>query len=303
MEELKNKTIGVLIGGLSAERDISMITGKEVHQALQRKGLNSVMIDVDRSIAMTLQKEKIDLAFIALHGTFGEDGTVQGLLEYAGIPFTGSGVLGSAIAYNKVTSKMIFNHEGIPTPPYRVLRDPAENPLDLPVVVKPSDQGSSLGISIVKNESEWQAALGLAFRYSDEIVVEQFIEGKLLAIGMNGDQPLPIIEIRPKSEFYDYESKYTAGKTEYICPADLSTVEQETCRAVAVQVTRVLQGRGFPRVDVILSEDGVPYVLEMNTIPGMTPTSLLPMAAKQADMDFDSLVVAILKTARLDHNN
>ncbi len=129
MEELKNKTIGVLMGGLSAERDISMITGKEVHEALQRKGLNSVMIDVDRNIAMTLQKEKIDLAFIALHGTFGEDGTVQGLLEYAGIPFTGSGVLGSAIAYNKVTSKMIFNHEGIPTAPYRVLRDPAENPL------------------------------------------------------------------------------------------------------------------------------------------------------------------------------
>ena len=303
MEELKNKTIGVLVGGLSAERDISLTTGKEVHEALQRKGLNSVMIDVDRNIAMTLQKEKIDLAFIALHGTFGEDGTVQGLLEYAGIPFTGSGVLGSAIAYNKVTSKMIFNHEGIPTAPYRVLRDPAENPLDLPVVVKPSDQGSSLGVSIVKNESEWQAALDLAFRYSDEIVVEQFIEGKLLAIGMNGDQPLPIVEVRPKSEFYDYESKYTAGKTEYICPADLTKAEQETCCAVAVQVTRALRGRGFPRVDVILSADGVPYVLEMNTIPGMTPTSLLPMAAKQAGMDFDALVLEILKTARLDHNN
>ncbi len=305
MEELKNKTIGVLMGGLSAERDISLTTGKEVHEALQRKGLNSRMIDVDRNIAMTLQREKIDLAFIALHGTYGEDGTVQGLLEYAGIPFTGSGVLGSAIAYNKVTSKMIFNHEGIPTAPYRVVtqRDLAENPLDLPVVVKPSDQGSSFGVSIVKNESEWQAALDLAFHYSDEIVVEQFIEGKLLAIGMNGNQPLPIVEIRPKSEFYDYESKYTAGKTEYICPADLSTAEQETCRAVAVQVTRALQGRGFPRVDVILSEDGVPYVLEMNTIPGMTPLSLLPMAAKQAGMDFDALVLEILKTARLDHNN
>ena len=172
MEELKNKTIGVLMGGLSAERDISLTTGKEVHQALQRKGLNSVMIDVDRNIAMTLQKEKIDLAFIALHGTFGEDGTVQGLLETAGIPFTGSGVLGSALAYNKVISKMIFNHEGIPTAPYRVLTrpDPAENRLGLPVVVKPSDQGSSLGVSIVKNESEWQAALDLAFGYSDEIV-------------------------------------------------------------------------------------------------------------------------------------
>ena len=295
MERLENKTIGVLMGGFSAERDVSLTTGNEVHQALQRKGLNSVMIDVDRNIAMTLQQEKIDLAFIALHGTFGEDGTIQGLLEYAGIPFTGSGVLGSAIAYHKVTSKMIFNHEGIPTAPYRVLtqRDQPESPLPLPVVVKPSDQGSSLGISIVKDKNQWPGALSLAFRYSDEIMVEQFIAGKLLAIGMNGNQPLPIVEVRRKSGFYDYESKYTASKTEYICPADLSEVEQETCRAVAVQVTRALQGRGFPRVDSILSADGVPYVLEMNTIPGMTPTSLLPMAAKQTGMGCDELVLAI----------
>ncbi|TDJ60739.1 MAG: D-alanine--D-alanine ligase [Nitrospina sp.] len=303
MERFENKTIGVLMGGLSAERDISLTTGKEIHAALQRKGLNSVMIDVDRNIAMTLQKEKIDLAFIGLHGTCGEDGTIQGLLETAGIPFTGSGVLGSAIAYNKVTSKMIFNHEGIPTAPYRVLtdRDQPASPLQLPVVVKPADQGSSLGISIVKNKNEWPAALDLARRYSNEILVEQFIDGKLLAIGMNSGQPLPIVEVRPKSGFYDYESKYTVGKTEYICPADLSEGEKETCRAVAVQVTRALKGRGFPRVDVILSADGVPYVLEMNTIPGMTPTSLLPMAAKQAGMEFDELVLAILKTALLDH--
>ncbi|MCS5620744.1 MAG: ATP-grasp domain-containing protein, partial [Nitrospinaceae bacterium] len=171
----------------------------------------------------------------------------------------------------------------------------------LPVVVKPTNQGSSLGITIVKNESEWEPALEAAFAYWEEVIVEKFIEGKLLAIGINEMEPMPIVHIRPKSGFYDYKAKYTSGKTEYICPADLEEKEANRCRQIAQQVFQVLRGRGFPRVDVILDRNGIPQVLEMNTIPGMTPTSLLPMAAREIGMEFDDLVVAILKTAQRDY--
>jgi len=304
LESLKGKTIGVLMGGISPEREVSLSTGKEVHDAIVKQGLKATMIDVDHNIATRLQKENIDLAFIALHGNYGEDGTIQGVLEYARVPYTGSGVLGSAVAYNKIVSKQVFLQNGIPTAPYQTMRkqDQAslKRSLDLPVVVKPPDQGSSIGVTIVRDEAEWDAALDLAFQYSEEIMVEQFIEGKLLAIGLRGDTALPIVEIRPKSGFYDYESKYTAGKTEYICPAELLEKDAARCREVAIQVFRVLQGRGFPRVDVILDADGTPYVLEMNTIPGMTPTSLLPMAAKEAGLSFEDLVVEILNTAQRD---
>ncbi|MCF8719999.1 D-alanine--D-alanine ligase [Nitrospina gracilis] len=305
MQSLNGKTIGVLMGGLSKEREVSLTTGREVMQAIRRLGLKAVEIDVTHDVWTQVKDAGIDLAFLALHGTYGEDGTIQGLLEYARIPYTGSGVLGSAVAYNKVTSKEVFMQNGIPTAAYQVVRkaerDAFQRHLDLPVVVKPSDQGSSLGVTIVREAGEFDAALDLAFRYTEEVVVEQYIEGKLLAIGMHGEQPMPIVHIRPKSGFYDYESKYTKGKTEYICPADLSGIERETCQQVAIAVCRALKGRGFPRVDVILDDTGVPYVLEMNTIPGMTPTSLLPMAAKEAGMSFDDLVLEILKSATRDY--
>ena len=298
--------IGVLMGGLSPEREVSLTSGKEIYNAIKSKGLNATMIDVDHNIGATLAERKIDLACIALHGTWGEDGTVQGILEYLKIPYTGSGVLGSAIAYNKVVSKEIFMERGIPTAPYQVItaeeRGRVKRKLDLPVVVKPADQGSSIGVSIVRTESKWEKALDRAFEVSEEILIEQFIEGKLLAIGMNGATPMPIVEIVPKSGFYDYEAKYTEGKTDYVCPAQLTPEEVELCNEASVRVFQALKGRGFPRVDIIL-EGGTPYVLEMNTIPGMTPTSLLPMAAKQAGLDFDDLVIEILNRARLDYKN
>ncbi|CAI2717692.1 D-alanine--D-alanine ligase [Nitrospina watsonii] len=307
MQSLNDKTIGVLMGGLSQEREVSLTTGREVLNAIQRLGLKAVGIDADHDVMTKIKEASIDLAFVALHGTYGEDGTIQGLLEYAGIPYTGSGVLGSAVAYNKVTSKEIFMQNAIPTAPYQVLRqgerDAFQRQLELPVVVKPSDQGSSLGVTIVREAGEFEAALDLAFRYTEEVVIEQFIDGKLLAIGMHGEQPMPIVHIRPKSGFYDYESKYTQGKTEYLCPAALTMVERETCQQVATGTFKILKGRGFPRVDVILSDDGVPYVLEMNTVPGMTPTSLLPMAAKEAGLSFDDLVLEILKTAQRDYTD
>jgi D-alanine-D-alanine ligase len=250
LELLKQKTIGVLMGGLSPEREVSLTSGKEIFNAIQKKGLNVEMIDVDHNIGATLAKRKIDLACIALHGTWGEDGTIQGILEYLKIPYTGSGVLGSAIAYNKVVSKEIFMERGIPTAPYQVItvedRDKVKRTLDLPVVVKPADQGSSIGVSIVRKESQWKTALDQAFEVSEEILIG--------------------------------------------------------CRDASVRVFKALKGRGFPRVDVIL-HNGTPYVLEMNTIPGMTPTSLLPMAARQSGLEFDDLVIEILKSARLDYKN
>ena len=291
------------MGGLSPEREVSIITGNSVLEALNRKGLTAFPIHVDHNIGGTLKSNPIDVAFLALHGTFGEDGCIQGLLEYFKIPYTASGVMGSALAYDKLKSKEILKFHGIPTPDYEVFYKYQEisRTLDLPVVVKPTNQGSSLGVTIVKDESQWKPALETAFAYSEEVMVEKFIDGKLLAIGMNEMTPMPIIHIRPKSGFYDYEAKYTSGKTEYICPADIEEDEADRCRQVAIKVFQVLRGRGFPRVDVILDGQGTPQVLEINTIPGMTPTSLLPMAAQEMGMEFDDLVVEILKTAQLDY--
>ncbi len=293
------------MGGLSLEREISIVTGNSVIDALKRKGLNAVPIQVDHQIGATLQSNPIDLAYIALHGTFGEDGCIQGLLEYFKIPYTGSGVVSSALAYDKLKSKEIFKFHGIPTADYEVFHknqnEKIRRTMELPVAVKPPCQGSSLGITIVENESEWEPALETAFVYSDEVLVEKFIEGKLLAIGMNEAEPMPIVHIRPKSGFYDYEAKYTPGKTEYICPAEIDENEKHRCWQTAKQVFQVLRGRGFPRVDVILDREGTPQVLEMNTIPGMTPTSLLPMAARELGWEFDDLVCEILKTAQRDY--
>ncbi len=292
------------MGGLSPEREVSLASGNAVLEAIKSKGLKGVGIDVSGDIAFALEKNKVEVAFIALHGVFGEDGSIQGLLEYAKIPYTGSGILASAVSYDKVKSKEIFKFNGIPTADYQVFfqeeKGKQERLLDFPVVVKPSNQGSSIGVSVVKEEKEWEAALELAFSYSKEILVEKFIQGKLLAIGMSGEKPMPIVHIQPKSGFYDYESKYTCGKTEYVCPADLSKEEIRCCEDVAVKVYRALRGNGMPRVDVILNDEVVPYVLEMNTIPGMTQTSLLPMAAKQSGIAFDDLVIRILKSAKLN---
>jgi D-alanine-D-alanine ligase len=302
--KLKDKIIGVLMGGLSSEREVSLTSGNAVLEALERKGLKGIGIDVSNDIALSLVKNKIDIAFIALHGLYGEDGTIQGLLEYSKIPYTGTGVLASALTYDKVKSKEILKFNKIPTADYQVFyRGKAEIhelKLSLPVVVKPSNQGSSIGITIVKEEKELGAALELAFSYAKEVLVEKFIEGKLLAIGMNGEQPMPIVHIRPKSGFYDYESKYTSGRTHYTCPAELSTEETKRCNDISIKVYQALRGNGMPRVDVILDANGVPNVLEMNTVPGMTQTSLLPMAAKQSGIEFDDLVVEILKFAKLE---
>jgi D-alanine-D-alanine ligase len=305
LKVFEDKNIGVLMGGLSSEREVSLSTGNAVMEAMNRKGLKAFPIDVGRDIAKALQG--IDLAFLALHGTYGEDGCIQGVLEYLKIPYTGPGVTGSALAYDKLKTKEILKFHGIPTADYEIFYKNQNQPiirnLDFPLVVKPTNQGSSFGVSIVHTEDQWKPALKSAFKYSQEIIVENFIEGKLLAIGMNGESPMPIVHILPKSGFYDYEAKYTSGKTEYLCPANLSEYEINKCNEVSKKVFKVLRGRGIPRVDIILDDKGTPYVLEMNTIPGMTPTSLLPMAALKTGMQFDDLVVEILKKAKLDYED
>ena len=293
------------MGGLSAEREVSLASGKAAFEAIRGKGLNAMAIEVDHDIAQTLQTEEIDLAFLALHGSYGEDGTIQGLLEYLKIPYTGAGVSSSALAFNKVFSKAIFVVEGIPTPHYRVLRREERTmddcPLPFPVVTKPSSEGSSIGVTIVQQPEQWDSALKEAFSFSDEILVEEFVEGKLLAIGMDGETPLPIVHIVPRSGFYDYEAKYTPGKTDYHCPADLTREEVRRCQEVSTSVYRALKARGMARVDVILDSDGEPKVLELNTIPGLTANSLLPMSAKHAGMKFEDMVLGMLAQARLDY--
>ena len=305
MELFQDKTIGVLMGGLSSERAVSLASGKAVLQAIRGKGLNAVAIDVDDDITHTLEREGIDLAFIALHGSYGEDGTIQGLLEYLKIPYTGSGVLSSALAFNKVASKAIFKAEGIPTAEFRTLRRgedvPSTCPVSLPAVAKPSDEGSSIGVTVVREPEQWPGALKEAFLHSEEILTEEFISGKLLAIGIDGEHPLLIVHIIPRSGFYDYEAKYTPGKTDYHCPADLTEEETRRCQDVSVKVFQVLKARGMARVDVILDLEGTPKVLELNTIPGLTPTSLLPKAAQQAGMEFSDMILKMLKQARLDY--
>ncbi len=291
------------MGGFSTERDVSFSTGNSVCEAMIRMGLNISSIHVDENIVSNLQK--IDLAFNALHGTYGEDGSIQGLLEFFKIPYTGSGVVGSALAFDKLKTKEILKSHEIPTANYEVFygnqKETIQRNLELPVVVKPTNQGSSFGVSIVRKENQWKPALENAFKYSKEIIVEKFIKGKLLAIGMNGVETMPIVHINPKSGFYDYEAKYISGKTEYFCPADLTKNQINNCNEGSKKVFKVLRVRGLPRVDIILDDDGTPFVLEMNTIPGMTPTSLLPMAALEMGMDFDQLVMGILQKAQLDY--
>ncbi|MBC7333518.1 MAG: D-alanine--D-alanine ligase [Actinobacteria bacterium] len=302
--------IGVIAGGLSSEREISLKTGEEIYKSLLRLGYRAVFIDFKDKFCERLRS--IDLAFLALHGKYGEDGTVQGLLELLGIPYTGSGVLSSAMAMDKIISKKIFERENIPTPEYIPLSSGDEvdfywlkvrvqKELSYPAVVKPSREGSTIGISIVHNDSELEKGVRLAFTYDSKVLIERFISGKLLTVSILGDKPvaLPVIEIRPKSGFYDYTSKYTVGSTDYIVPAPLDDSLSEHIKSLALRAHKSLDCFGISRVDLILDENNNPYILEVNTMPGMTSTSLVPKAAKAAGIDFDLLVEIILNFSSL----
>ena len=302
---MKSKKIGVLFGGLSAEREVSLKSGAAVHQALVASGYNAVTIDVGRDVAEVLKREGIEAAFIALHGRYGEDGCIQGLLELLQIPYTGSGVLASALAMHKLYSKQAFAASGILTAPFRCYRRGenvilADLPFDLPFVVKPVQEGSSVGISIIKEEAQLAGALQLAFRYDEEILVEQYIKGQEVQVGILEDRPVGAIEIVPKNEFYDFEAKYTDGMAEHIFPARLKVTLYEKAQQIGLAAHRALGCTGYSRVDLLVTPDGDCYVLEVNTLPGMTALSLLPeIAAKGAGLSFEALVSCIIESAHL----
>ncbi len=291
------------MGGTSAEREVSLRSGQAVYRALVRCGYQAVMIDAATDVPKALRTKRVRMVFIALHGRGGEDGAMQGLLEVMGIPYTGSGVRASAVAMHKVATKTLLSAHGIPVPAGTVAlagaSSPAKSPagFKFPLVVKPASEGSTIGVSILRRQSDWQAALRRAHAHDREAVVETYIPGRELTISVLDGTALPPVEIVPQGGFYDYTAKYTKGQSRYLCPAPLSRAIQRRLSQLAVDAYRILGCEGAVRVDFRLTPRDQPYVLEVNTIPGMTETSLLPMAAAQAGLDYDQLTERILRSA------
>ncbi len=298
--------IGILMGGRSLERDISLRSGRRVSRALQELGHEVVEYDVDETLVPSLKSAGLDLVYISLHGKFGEDGTVQELLEILDIPYTGPGVYASTVGFNKALSKEIFRRSGIPTPPFFVLSEATfqemgslhalpiiGRKLGFPLVVKPVAQGSALGVRVVREEEGLPEAVRSALHYDERVLIEQYVEGTEVAVSILGNddvEVLPVVEIAPRGGFFDFDSRYTAGATDYYCPARLDAETSRRVTEVAVSAHRALQCENVSRVDIIVDSSGVPQVLELNISPGMTETSLLPMAAEAAGMSFRDLV-------------
>jgi D-alanine-D-alanine ligase len=295
---LKQKKIGVLMGGLSSEREISLRSGTAVLQSLERSGYQAVSIDGDRHVVERLRDEAVEIAFIALHGRWGEDGTIQGLLEMLAIPYTGSGVLGSALAMDKAVMKLVLMGLGIPTPSYVVCHSGDDVTLPLPFVVKPAREGSTIGISIVRSEEEKAAALASAFRLDGKVVVESYIVGREITVGLVNGRALPVVEVKPASGFYDYTAKYTKGMTEYLVPAALDQKVEKEARAIALRLWHDCELSGCARVDMMLDGQS-PSVIDVNTSPGMTESSLVPKAWAELGKSFDELMEEILMSAGL----
>jgi D-alanine-D-alanine ligase len=301
----------VLKGGRSLERQVSLKSGARVEDALERLGHEVVGIDVGHDLVSRLRETAPDVAFICLHGRDGEDGTVQELLEIAGVPYTGSGVSACMRCADKVVAKHAMRDAGLPTPDFFAFSETAfkqlgaadtlpaiEERLGFPMVVKPADQGSALGIRFAPDATAVPAALVAAFSYSHKVLLERAVVGRELAVSILADEALPIVEaIPPEEDFYDFEARYEIGRTEFVCPADLGDDVTARVQTLAVDVHRLLGCRGLSRVDLMLDRDGSPWVLEVNTVPGMTETSLLPQAADAAGIDFDDLVARILAAA------
>jgi D-alanine-D-alanine ligase len=297
---LTNLKIGVLMGGTSAEREVSLRSGEAVYLALQERGYSCVRMDADADICTRLRTEGVKIAFLALHGGWGEDGSIQGMLEILRIPYTGSGVLASSLAMDKAASKKLFLFHRIPVPPFTLVRkgDVISLPdFGPPWVVKPSNEGSSVGVQIVRENNLLVSAVEQTFTYGEKVIVEEFIAGKEIQIGIVNNRVLGGVEVRPSLEFYSYEAKYTPGLTDYILPPQIEESAYEKSKNVSLAAHNALGCRGATRVDLRLHESGEPYVLEVNTIPGMTETSLLPKIAGLSGLDFGGLIEEILKDA------
>ncbi len=306
------QSVAVLVGE-SSEREVSLKTSRGILKALEERGYRAILMEIDRELPARLLAEKVDVAFIASHGRFGEDGTIQGLLEILGVPYVGSGVLASALALDKVMSKKVFMAEGIPTPEYHVIDGRqlkqsdvkwlvesilAEN--SLPMIVKPSDQGSTIGLTVVHTEEDLWPALTTAVRYDQQILVERYIKGVELTVGIIGNddpQILPCIEIASAKGLYDYEAKYTMGMSEHIIPPRLPLAAVAQVERLALRAHQALGCRGISRTDIMVDAEGHPWVLEVNTLPGMTETSLVPDAARAAGLSYADLVERLVQYA------
>lgn len=296
--------VAVLFGGRSAEREVSLKSGAAVLAALQRSGVDAHAFDPAKRDLHNLLDERFDRVFIALHGRYGEDGTVQGALELMGIPYTGSGVMASSIAMDKWRTKMIWQAAGLPIPDFMLINERSDwdavvQRLGLPLFVKPANEGSSVGISKVKQVSELKAAYEEAAKHDKLVIAERFIGGGEYTAAILNGRALPVIKIEPANEFYDYEAKYLRDDTRYLCPCGLSAEQEAEMQALAQQGFAVIGGQGWGRVDFLRGTDGKAYLLEVNTSPGMTDHSLVPMAAREAGISFEQLVVQVLESAHV----
>lgn len=297
--------VAVLMGGLSAERHISLESGQAVFSALKRKGVDAHAIDVQRDVLKKLEQGGFDRVFIALHGRGGEDGLMQGALEIMQIPYTGSGVLGSALAMDKCRAKKIWQSCGLPTPPFVELSAATYwksvcNELGLPLMVKPVHEGSSLGASKVSHVDDLEQAWRTAYKFDQRVMAERWITGSEYTVPLLNGRALPLIRLVTPREFYDYMAKYEAETTQYICPCGLDAEQEQALGQLALSAFNLLGASGWGRIDLMMDEQDQPWLIEANTIPGMTSHSLVPMAAKQAGISFDDLVVGILNTSMAD---
>ncbi|MDC9819987.1 D-alanine--D-alanine ligase [Pectobacterium polonicum] len=301
--------VAVLLGGTSAEREVSLLSGQAVLAGLKEAGINAHAVDTRDFPVTKLKEEGFTRVFIALHGRGGEDGTLQGVLEFLELPYTGSGVMASALTMDKLRTKQVWQAVGLPVSPYvaldrRQYSEMAANQLlakfthlGLPLIVKPSREGSSVGMSKVNALSELPAALEEAFRHDDDVLVEKWLSGPEYTVAILGDEVLPAIRIQPAGTFYDYEAKYLSDDTQYFCPSGLPDDQEQALALLAMAAYRAVDCRGWGRVDFMLDSDGAFYLLEVNTSPGMTSHSLVPMAARQRGLTFSQLAVKILELA------
>lgn len=297
--------VAVLLGGRSGEREISLKSGNAVLQALISRGVDAQAFDPARENLEALAQGGYDKVFIALHGRYGEDGTIQGALELLNLPYTGSGVAASAIAMDKWRTKLIWQSTGIPTPRFALIDersdlDKAADDLGLPLIIKPSREGSTIGLTKVLVKKDLRAAYVTAARHDSTVLAEQFISGAELTVPILRGAPLPIIRIEAASGLYDYEAKYLLDTTRYFCPCGLPADEERQLQALALKSYELIGCRGWGRVDLLLDAQGGPHFLEVNTIPGMTDHSLVPMSAKASGLSFEDLVLTILEDASLD---
>jgi len=296
------KKIAVLMGGPGSERDVSLATGRGVSKALRSLGVEVVDVDVrDKNFSLP---NNVDLAFLTIHGTFGEDGQLQKILEDRGIPYTGDGVGQSRIAFDKICSKEKFRQHSVATPEWEVVHSRQRPKISPPLVVKPPREGSTVGVVIVRDERQLDSSMTEAAKYDRTLLIEKFVSGRELTIGILGDQALPILEIIPKGGFYDFNNKYpflnpqAGGGAEHVCPAKINAEKTKQIQELALRAFWALGLKVYARVDIILSKSGEPFVLEVNTIPGMTEASLLPEAAAAAGINYLDLCVRIIELSR-----